>query len=186
MTYEELLMEADVNGYIVKEKPLLLNDGRIKGNRIAIRNTIPTERQKAEVLLEELEHGNSSCGDIMDQTVPLNRIQELRARRRAYRRQLSFLAIISAYEAGCKNIYEMSEELNISEEFLKEALKWYAGKYGSKLIRCENYFIRFCPNLQVAKILEFHPEKEKEKKESEVVIVRRYSEETLKNGLLKK
>lgn len=186
MTYEELLIEADEHGFVVKEKPLWMNDGLIKGQRIAIRKDIPSQRRKAEILLEEIEHGYSSYGCILDQRVPLNRLQELRARRRAYRRQLSFLAIINAYEAGCKNIYEMSEELNISEEFLKEALKWYAGKYGSKLIRCENYFIRFCPNLQVMKILEFHPEKEKEKKDSEVVMVRRYSEETFKNEHLPK
>ena len=186
MTYEEMLMEADNRGYIVKEKPLLMYDGRIKGKKIAIRDSIPTERQKAEILLEELEHGNSTYGDIMDLSIPLNRMQELRARRRAFRRQVSFAAIISAYEAGCRNIYEMSEELDITEEFLRNALKMYAGKYGSKLIQCENYFIRFHPQLQVMKILGYNTDKKQKKESSEVVMVRRYSEENIKREFLKK
>ena len=32
MNYEELLIEADSNNLITKEKPLLANAGRIKGN----------------------------------------------------------------------------------------------------------------------------------------------------------
>ena len=36
LTYEELLEQADERGLIVKEKNLMANAGRIKGNRIAI------------------------------------------------------------------------------------------------------------------------------------------------------
>ena len=53
MNYEDLLIEADRAGLIVKEKPLLLSDGRIKGRKIAIRKDIPTLRKKADVLAEE-------------------------------------------------------------------------------------------------------------------------------------
>lgn len=45
MNYEDLLMEAEAEGLIVKEKPLKVSDGRIKGKRIAIRQDIPTYRQ---------------------------------------------------------------------------------------------------------------------------------------------
>ena len=54
MTYDELLMEADNNGLIVKEAPLQASDGRIKGRRIAIRQNIPTLRKKADVLVSGL------------------------------------------------------------------------------------------------------------------------------------
>ena len=43
MTYEELLTQADDNGLIVKEKYLLANTGRIKGNRIAIHQDMTQE-----------------------------------------------------------------------------------------------------------------------------------------------
>ena len=42
MNYEALLDEAYEEGLIVKEKPLQYNNGRIKGNRIAIRKDIET------------------------------------------------------------------------------------------------------------------------------------------------
>ena len=56
MTYEELLIEADSEGLIVREKPLAGSDGRIKGKRIAIRKNIPTLAKKADVLAEEMGH----------------------------------------------------------------------------------------------------------------------------------
>ena len=36
LTYEDLLIEADDNDLITKEKDLPVSKGRIKGNRIAI------------------------------------------------------------------------------------------------------------------------------------------------------
>ena len=42
MKYETLLDEAYEKGLVVKEKPLRAHDGRIKGNRIAIRSSIET------------------------------------------------------------------------------------------------------------------------------------------------
>lgn len=40
MRYDELLIEADAHGLVVKEKPLRGNRGRIKGNRIAIKEDL--------------------------------------------------------------------------------------------------------------------------------------------------
>ena len=54
--YEALLDEANSKGLIVKEKPLQSSDGRIKGNRIAIRKDLKTSTEKACVLAEELGH----------------------------------------------------------------------------------------------------------------------------------
>lgn len=44
--YEELVEKARKEGLIVKEFPLKSSDGRIKGNRIAIRNDIPTIQKR--------------------------------------------------------------------------------------------------------------------------------------------
>lgn len=178
MTYEELLIEADEHGFIVKEKPLWMNDGLIKGQRIAIRKDIPSQRRKAEILLEEIEHGYSSYGCILDQRVPLNRLQELRARRRAYRRQLPFDAIVKAYEAGCRSLFEMSEELDITEDFLRDSLDWYAEKYGANPIHCDKYLIYFYPHLHVVKLLDAVEEKAEEPKKT-VTFVRRLSDKDI-------
>lgn len=189
MTYEELLIEADGRGYVVKEKPLRMNNGRIKGRRIAIREDLPTERQKAETLLEELEHGYSTCGSILDQSKPLNRLQELRARRRAYKRQVTFPSLIKAYDAGCKSLYQLSEELDVSEEFLLGALRMYADKYGSRPVCYDNHLIYFYPSLHIVKMLDntqiSKEVKEADDPEQKYVVVRRLSEEDLQKKIEK-
>ena len=88
MNYEELLIEADTNNLITKEKPLLANAGRIKGNRIAIKKDLPTQREKACVLAEELGHFFTSSGNILDTSDISNRKQEARARLWAFNRQV--------------------------------------------------------------------------------------------------
>lgn len=45
MDYTDLLIEADSCSLITKEKPLRANDGRIKGNRIAIKKDLPITRK---------------------------------------------------------------------------------------------------------------------------------------------
>ena len=56
MTYDELLIDADAAGLIVKEKKLNSSDGRIWNNRVAIRRSIPTSVEKSCVLAEEIGH----------------------------------------------------------------------------------------------------------------------------------
>ena len=64
-TYTDLLIEADNNNLITKEKCLLAHKGRIKGNRIAIKKDMTTA-EKACVLAEELGHYYTATGDILD------------------------------------------------------------------------------------------------------------------------
>lgn len=45
MDYESLLVEAESKGLTVKEKPLKYNNGRIKGQKIAIRQSIVTQKK---------------------------------------------------------------------------------------------------------------------------------------------
>lgn len=148
MSYEELLIEADRAGLIVKEKPLPVSDGRIKGNRIAIRKDISTQRQKADVLAEELGHYHTAAGDILDQTNLTNRKQERSGRLWAYNRRIGLMGIINGYKAHCQNRHELAEYLDVSEEFLQEALECYREKYGIH-VTIDNYVIIFTPSLSV-------------------------------------
>lgn len=149
--YEALLDEACDIGLIVKEKPLQYNNGRIKGNRIAIRQDINTTTEKACVLAEELGHYYTTVGNILDQSSVSNRKQELRARMWAYNRQIGLLGIIKSYEHGCRNLYDMAEYLEVTEEFLKDALERYRQKYGM-YTAVDNYIIYFEPGLGVVKM----------------------------------
>lgn len=143
MTYEELLIESDHNNLITKEKPLRANKGRIKNNRIAIKKDL-TETEKACVLAEELGHYYTSTGDILDQSNVSNRKQERRARVWAYQKAFGLQDLITAYKYGCKNQFEIAEYLNITEDFLKEALVYYHCRYGSH-IKIDRYLIYFSP-----------------------------------------
>lgn len=148
MEYEELLIECDSIGVVVKEQPLKYNDGRQKGKRIAIRNTIQTCSEKNCVLAEELGHYHTSVGNILDMNNTQNQKQELVARMWGYNRLIGLYGIIDCYRAGCQNIYEMAEHLDVTEEFLSEALERYRQKFG-KSVQFDNYTIYFEPSLKV-------------------------------------
>ena len=148
--YEALLDEACDIGLIVKEKPLQYNNGRIKGNRIAIRQDINTTTEKACVLAEELGHHHTSVGNILDMDISANRKQERQARLHGYNHLIGLTGLIRAYEHGCANRYETAEYLEVTEEFLEECISCYREKYGvCKIV--DNYIIYFIPNLAVFK-----------------------------------
>lgn len=144
MTYEELLIEADENGLITKEKDLLANKGRIKGDRIAIKRDIPTLAEKSCVLAEELGHYYTTTGCILDQGTSENRKQKLKARMWAYDKQVGLSGLIDAFENKCETLHDMAEYLDVTEEFLIETLEAYTNKYGLST-KVGNYTIYFEP-----------------------------------------
>ena len=144
MNYETLLFEADTQGLIVKEKNLKYNNGRIKGNRIAIRKDISSTTEKACVLAEELGHHYTTVGNILDQSDVSNRKQERRARLWAYKRAFDIVDLVSAYKYGCRNRYELAEYLEVTEQFLQDALDTYKEKYGL-CTKVDKYVVFFEP-----------------------------------------
>lgn len=152
MTYEELLMESDNKELIIKEKNLLGYKGRIYKNRIAIRKNLTTT-EKSCILAEELGHHYTTVGDILDQDDTGNRKQEQRARLWAYNKQIGLRGIIRAYEAHLTETHEVAEFLEVTPEFLSDALQCYRSKY-SPCIAIDNYIIFFEPCLSVAKLID--------------------------------
>lgn len=148
MNYETLLDEAVNNGLIVKEKPLKSSDGRIKGNKIAIRQDLKTTVEKSCVLSEELGHYHTTVGDITDMSDPKNRKQERQARLWGYNKLIGLTGIVNAYKRGCQDIHEMAEFLDVTEEYLKEAIDCYRDKYGV-CTTIDNYTVFFIPYLTV-------------------------------------
>lgn len=150
-TYTDLLIEADKQHLITKEKPLRANCGRIKGNRIAIKHDLD-ETEKKCTLAEELGHYHTTVGDIIDQSSDSNRKQELRARLWSYNKLIGLHGIISCYKTGCQTAYDMAEHLGVTEEFLQEALQCYRSKYGI-YTRFDNYVVYFEPTLSVLELI---------------------------------
>lgn len=148
MNYEALLDEANDNGLIVKEKPLQSSDGRIKGNRIAIRKNIETSIEKACVLAEELGHHHTTIGDIIDMSDSQNRKQERQARMWGYNKLIGLTGIVKAFQSGCHSRHETAEYLDVTEEFLQECIDCYRDKYGV-CTTVDKYTVFFIPNLAV-------------------------------------
>ena len=150
-TYEKLLSEAEDNDLIVKEKPLPISKGRIKGNRIAIKQGM-SENEKTCVLAEELGHHYTATGNILDQSTVENRKQEMYGRAHAYNRLIGLRGIIAAYLRNCPNADEMADYLGVTEEFLQEALSYYTNKYGV-CTQVDNYVVFFQPNIGVMELI---------------------------------
>lgn len=152
LNYETLLEEAAKDKLIVKEKDLRSSDGRIKGKKIAIRKSIPTSVQKACVLAEELGHHYTSYGNIINLNDTANRKQELRSRAWAYNKKIGLIGIVNAYKQHCRNLYEVAEYLEVTEEFLEESLRYYRSKYGVSA-QIDNYVIFFDSSICVLELI---------------------------------
>lgn len=148
MTYDELLSQASSENLLVKEVPLLGSDGRIYNNRIAIRKDIPTLKQKSCVLAEELGHYYTGVGNILEQNSINNIKQERYGRIWAYNHQIGLMGILQSYLANCRTLYDMAEYLEVTEEFLIDALQYYKSKYGT-FTEIDNYIIYFEPVIGV-------------------------------------
>lgn len=152
MTYKDLLIESEKNNLLVKELPLPLSKGRIKGRWVAIRRGM-TEKEKKCILAEELGHYYTGSGNILDQSVVSNRKQELHGRAYAYNKLVGLVGIVNAYQHRCQNLPEMADYLGVTEEFLVDALQYYKGKYG-RCAKIDNYVIFFEPSLAVLEIVQ--------------------------------
>lgn len=148
MTYEKLqIQNTDLN---IREIDLSNIDGLkgfyVNGN-IAIHKNLTTI-EKACILAEELGHHYTTVGNILDQSDTGNRKQELRARMIAYDKMIGLIGIVGAYQHRCQSLVDMAEYLEVTEEFLKEALEQYRRKYGQRA-ELDNYVIIFEPRLAV-------------------------------------
>ena len=150
MIYDNLLDEADKENIYVIENAKFQSkaSGLINNDVIGINKNVRSSAQRSCILAEELGHYHTSSGNILDQSSVTNRKQELHARAWAYNRLIGLYGIINAYRSGCRNGYEIAEHLNITEEFLNEALQYYRNKYGL-CTTVDNYVIYFEPALGI-------------------------------------
>lgn len=97
--------------------------------KIYIRRNL-SEVRKAEVLYEELAHHKLTYGNILDQSKWINRKFENYARRHGFISAVPLREIVEAYNYGVRNLYELSEYLQLSEEYILEAIEQYKKIYG--------------------------------------------------------
>jgi len=154
LKYEFLLKEAaSENIYIIENAGFKSEaDALINGNVIGINRKIRDKRNRTCLLAEELGHYHTTVGNILNISKTINRKQELQARLWAYDRLVGLKGIIESYKEGCQDLYEMAEYLEVTENFLKDALDTYRSKYG-EYVKYEDYIITFIPVLDVKPII---------------------------------
>ena len=152
--FEQLAQEANDNGLEVLE--MAFNSNRIKGlycnSTIAINDKLKDSRNKACILAEEIAHHDLTVGNILEQSNTQNRKQEMLARMSAYNRMIGLIGLINAFNAGCRNRFEIAEYLDVTEEFLIDALESYRNKFG-EYTTIDEYVIYFEPYLSIAKMI---------------------------------
>lgn len=152
---ENLEQEATDKGLEVIEHSF--QSDRIKGlcvdRTIALSRRLRSYKEKACILAEEIAHHDLNVGDILDQSDAGNSQQEYRARMRAFDRLVGLARIVTCFKAGDRNLWEMAERLEVTEDFLEEALKAYRLRYGEG-VRIDNFWICFEPHFHVAEIIE--------------------------------
>lgn len=154
MSYEELQIEYDCLN--IKEMDLSEVNGLkglyIDGN-IAIQDGM-TSAESGCTLAEEIGHHETSAGNILDMADVLSRKQERRARLWAYNKQIGLLGLVRAFEHGCHGHSEVAEFLEVTEDFLKEAMECYRCKYGY-CTEIDDYTIFFEPKLAVMRKFDY-------------------------------
>lgn len=128
------------------------NNGRITGNKIAIRKDIETAPEKTCVSAEDLSHYYTATDDILDQSFVANRKQERRGRLAAYTRLVDLRSIVDAYLHHCQNLFETATYLGVTEEFLNDSMIYYKNKYDIDT-QIDHYVIMFEPSIAVLKLV---------------------------------
>ncbi|MCY9547312.1 ImmA/IrrE family metallo-endopeptidase [Lysinibacillus xylanilyticus] len=143
-SYDTLLDECNDLEIEVYEMDNMKSKGLYGDNVIWINKSLPSISEKCCILAEEVGHHHTTTGDILDLSSVENRKQELKARAWAYERLIPFSKIIQAHKLHITNRYELSEFLNVTEDFLDDALDWYKSKFGL-YVSIDNFTICFEP-----------------------------------------
>lgn len=148
MTQYETLLKTATNNEITVFEHYHFDSDRIKGlycnHNIALNRHLETDNERLCILAEELGHHFTSSGDIIDQSSVENRKQERKARLWASENIFDIKDLIKAYEKGCRNSFEIAEQLGITESFLHETIAILKEKNGL-YIQVDGYIIYFDP-----------------------------------------
>ncbi|WP_088227818.1 ImmA/IrrE family metallo-endopeptidase [Desulfosporosinus sp. FKB] len=142
-----LLIEVEKRGISIEEH--CFKTKKLKGlyvDNVIILNpaNIKNSAERRCVLCEELGHYETTDGNILDLSDIRNRKQEKRARNWAYEKLIPLQSIVEASKEGVCNRYELAEFLDVTEDFLDEAIKHYREKYGL-YSEWESFIIYFDP-----------------------------------------
>lgn len=107
--------------------------GLIYNDKIFLKSTL-TDYEKREVLAEEIGHYKTTVGNIIDQSDPRNRKQELQARDYGCKLLINLDGLIACYKSGIDTPYEVADFFEVTEPYLWRAIDMYRRKLGINFI----------------------------------------------------
>ncbi len=107
-----------------------------------------TTAEHACILAEELGHFETSSGNILDYENVKNYKQEVQARNWAVNKLVTLDNLVSAFEGGVRDKYELIDYLNITADFLDYSITRLRQQYGVSA-SFNDYVICFYPNLTI-------------------------------------
>ena len=149
--YEQLLEKAKNHGVDSVEMHFKKDCGYY-GDNVAFINRTSTNACKHCILAEELGHHFTSVGNILNQNDSNNIKQEKKARAWGFEHAIPLTVLAEAIDYPCLTRLELAEYLEVTEEYLLEAIEYYKQKYGL-YVTLGNYTILFEP-LKIIKMFD--------------------------------
>ena len=151
-SYEALVDECYKDNIEVVEKRFKSKaKGLWKDHKIGISSRLLTTAEKYCTLAEEYGHFKTTCGNILDLSDICNLKQEMRARAYGFEKLCSIQKIIKAIENGALNRYEIAESLDVTDDFLSNAIQYHKRKNGL-LWKHGDFIVTFEPTIRIARI----------------------------------
>jgi hypothetical protein len=139
MTHHEYLEDLASQQGIIIDYSLIRSDDQIHGLYIDFGSELPkvimisrfiTHCEQLAVLAEELGHHFASYGNIVAQQDVMQRKEEALGRVWAYEHLVPPGEVFSACMDGEGSPWELSDRLGLPEPFIREAITYYARKFG--------------------------------------------------------
>lgn len=99
-------------------------------NNVVYLNPNQSSVELHETVAEEIAHHYTTFGNIIDQSDPSNRKQEAKARAVGAEMTVHPSLLIACKLQGFKETWECAEYLNVTPEYLVDALQMYKSRFG--------------------------------------------------------
>lgn len=149
ITVENISADFPAITFVLDKKLPKKLAGIIKGNTVHLDSRLTDKKLKC-TMVEEAMHWKYTSGDITNQQQKDNVKQEKYARRRAHYYLIPIEMIKECYDLGLSNYFEVADYLDVTEEFLYEAINNYREKYGL-MYNTGKYIINFGSTIEVFK-----------------------------------
>lgn len=129
--YERMLSQVQMEVPVIETSLAQFeSEGFYRNGKIFIERSLSVKRKK-EILAEEYAHYKTTVGNIIDLNDAGCRKQEVKARNVSFEMLISLDDLILCSKQGFTTAYACAEYLDVSEETLNEALKYYLTRFGT-------------------------------------------------------